>query len=109
LLGYDLGGGPLTIGILRLYWRTERKPAADYKVFVHLLDAAGNQVAGADHPPVTEYFPTSIWPQDLYYVDAYPLDSAADYRAIDIGLYDPVTEKRLALPNGSTSVRIEQP
>ena len=77
LFGYDLvpntalvEGQASTAGSLRLYWNTERKPSADYKVFVHLLDAAGNQVAGADHPPVTEYFPTSSWPQGLYYLDA---------------------------------------
>ena len=117
LLGYDLGpragasvkGGLSTVGFLRLYWRAERSAAADYKMFVHLLDAAGNQIAGADHPPVTEYFPTSSWPQGLYYVDAFPLPTAPGLHAIDIGLYDPVTGKRLALPDGRTSVRIEQP
>jgi hypothetical protein len=117
LLGYDIVSA-LRAGVegrqaeafsLRLYWRAERKPAADYKVFVHLLDAGGNQIATADHPPVTQYFPTSNWRQGLFYLDAQPLPDVSDFRAIEIGLYDSVTLKRLSLPDGQTSIRIERP
>ncbi len=44
-----------------LLWEALASPVADYTAFVHLLDAAGRQVAGADLPPAEGRFPTQHW------------------------------------------------
>ena len=52
LLAYEANSMPLSDELpLTLYWRAEAPLAADYVVFMHLLDAAGNVVAQGDAPP----------------------------------------------------------
>ncbi len=46
---------------LVLYWYARTHLERDYTVFVHVLDAAGNIVAQADHQPQDGHYPTSIW------------------------------------------------
>ena len=64
LLAYDLqprtlsAGAPLTV---TLYWRTERKIAADYTVSLQLLDEQANKIAQHDAPPAGGSMPTSTW------------------------------------------------
>ena len=60
LVGYDLAHEENEIA-LTLYWRAAQRPERDYQVFVHLLDAAGGQIAGADGPPVEGLYPSSQW------------------------------------------------
>ncbi len=109
LLGYDLPAAqrrlPGTID-LTLYWRTENKPADDYKVFMHAFDAIGTRIGSRDRPPVSEYFPTHLWRTGQTFRDDYDetFSVAVDY--LEIGLYNADTMKRLALPDGQTSVRI---
>ena len=44
-----------------LLWEAMGAPATDYTAYVHLLDGAGQQVAGFDQPPGAERYPTSRW------------------------------------------------
>ncbi len=63
LIGYTLDGSP-TAGYklkLTLFWKANGRPSTPYNTFVHLLDANGTQVLGADAPPGGEYYPTDIW------------------------------------------------
>jgi hypothetical protein len=69
LLGYGLSGenGPGGEGqdrslSLVLYWQALRTLPHDYTVFVHLRDAAGTNVAQADHRPLAPVYPPSLWP-----------------------------------------------
>jgi uncharacterized membrane protein len=85
-----------------LRWAQEAGPAPrDYRVFVHLRDAAGKTVATGDATPT--WFtpsPTNQWPSGLSTWDAHaiaiPADlTPGDYKLV-IGWYDPETGKRLS-------------
>ena len=77
---------------LDLIWRAERKPQADYTVFMHLRRADdGHQIAAFDSPPVNGSAPTSSWTPGTIITDtrAVPIPSDAapgDYHVI-IGWY----------------------
>jgi hypothetical protein len=48
---------------LTLYWQALAAMPADYTVFVHLRDPEqGGNVAQADHRPLGNLFPTTLWP-----------------------------------------------
>ncbi len=82
---------------LALYWRTPTPLTTTYTVFIHLRAADGYVIAQADGPPVSNHFPTTVWPPDEIIQDIHPLPEI-DLSTIDhfaIGLYDPVTGERL--------------
>jgi 4-amino-4-deoxy-L-arabinose transferase-like glycosyltransferase len=113
LWGYALSPEPVTPGdslALDLYWRAHGVPAADYTVFVHLLDASGTQVANADGPPVGGDYPTSWWRAGDIVDDRHLLDLPADLIPGDftvaVGLYEPGSGERLQLADGGDTVRI---
>ena len=105
LRGYEvLGarrGGELS---LVLYWEALAPVGADYTVFVHLLDAAGNLVAQGDSPPTGGIYPTSAWPASQAVRDPHHFAVPAavppgQYRLV-VGLYQPSTGARLSVkPN----------
>jgi len=76
LAGYDLpdeafqGGQALP---LTLYWQGLAPINEDYQVFVHLVDAAGKQVAGFDKSPRDGWWPSSLWEPGQLFEDSYPL------------------------------------
>jgi hypothetical protein len=95
LVGYTFEAPTAT---LRLVWRAAPRAWSDYTVFVHLVDAAGNRLVGADaQPPV----PTSQWVRGEVVVDERVVPTiegvaANDYR-LSVGLYDSVTGNRLSV------------
>ena len=44
-----------------LYWQTRRVLEGVYSSFVHLVDGAGQRVAGSDHQPGGVFYPTNLW------------------------------------------------
>ncbi len=85
-----------------LRWAAEGGPASrDYRVFVHLRDAAGKTVATGDGTPT--WFapsPTNRWSSGQSMWDAHAVAIPADvtpgeYKLV-IGWYDPETGKRLS-------------
>jgi hypothetical protein len=101
LLGYEVNpASRSTELLLTLYWRAEAPMAADYTVFVHLLDAAGNVVAQGDAPPRAGRYPTHWWDPGEVVADRHTIQLPAgllpgDYR-LRIGLYNPDTGERIA-------------
>ena len=95
LLGVEVGEG----GVFTLYWQTAQPIPADYTVFVHLLDANGNQVAQADAPPLAGDWPTSAWVPGQPFADprrfALPSGLAAGRYTLNLGFYDPASGARL--------------
>lgn len=91
---------------LTLVWQADRVAAADYTVFVHLLNPDGVCCPWqADRTPQGNY-PTSRWLAGEVIVDEYiiPLaDLPGGRYPIEIGLYLPQTGRRLTvtLPNGT--------
>jgi hypothetical protein len=82
-----------------LYWRTARPIAADYHVFVQLLDGEGTRVAGSDGEPALGTRPTTGWQPGEVVQDRHGLMLPADlppaeYRLI-AGLYLPDSGERL--------------
>jgi hypothetical protein len=78
---------------LRTFWSVEQPFGADFFIFVHLLDAAGNIVAQRDAPPWQGGFPTSSWRPGTLVVDVDDLPLPASLPpgsyTIAIGMFDP--------------------
>jgi hypothetical protein len=94
-------GGVLPVA---LYWRARQPIAADYHVFVQLVDQAGGRLAGSDGPPALGTRVTSGWAAGETIEDrhglALPIDlPPGDYRLI-AGLYLPDTGERLPVEGG---------
>lgn len=109
LLGYDVEQPPnncqsstgecqLTI---RLYWQADTTPKADYTTFLHLRDAANQNVAQKDNPPANGRYPTGLWEAGEIVVDeiSLPLNDVAPGRYTPVvGLYTPASGERLPVP-----------
>lgn len=93
-----------------LRWQTLAPTSADYKCFVHLRDASGHQVAGADtllmtnHRQTTSQMPSGAAFLDYHLLDVPP-DAAPGTYTIYAGVYDPVANTRLSVldANGTPS------
>ncbi|HEY2593859.1 MAG TPA: hypothetical protein VGK33_08155, partial [Chloroflexota bacterium] len=90
---------------VKLRWRDGGPMPVAYKVFVHVLDASGQQVqAQRDAEPQDGKAPTTSWVTDEVLDDAYVVDLPAGLAAgtypIEIGVYDPRTGDRLTLGAG---------
>ncbi len=87
---------------LTLYWQCAAPSDADYIVFVHLLDASGTIVAQRDARPRDGKYPTTIWDVGEIVKDEYDLAIPADARgpfSLAVGMYAPLTQKRLPIGN----------
>lgn len=104
LEGYEITHTKIKRGddwALLLYWRAQEKIAKDYTVFVHLVNANGEIVDGADTQPRGGRLPTTKWAPRKLVVDGHLLTIGQDvppgkYR-VEIGLYDLATLERLML------------
>lgn len=78
------------------------QPATNYVGYVHLLDTAGNQVAGYDQEPAPNRFPTSAWRNGDHIRAEFPLALPADLSAGEYtlvsGLYEVGSSGALRLP-----------
>lgn len=91
-----------------LLWGSTSLPEGDYKVFVHLLDEAGNIAAQTDVRPGNGTLPPGNWLsgtiRDTIMVDLTQV-SPGSYQ-VAIGLYDPVTFARLMPSAGDETGRL---
>jgi 4-amino-4-deoxy-L-arabinose transferase-like glycosyltransferase len=83
-----------TLG-LRTFWQVEQPFSADYFIFVHVLNAAGQTVAQRDAPPWQGRFPTSSWRAGALIADVNDVPLPADLPAGDytlvVGMFDPAS------------------
>jgi hypothetical protein len=99
---------PGDILTLTLNWHADRVPAGRYKVFVHLLNVAGQVVAQRDGEPVGDTRITTSWHAGDSVADNYgirvPDDPPAEWR-IEIGMYRVEDGSRLPMlwPNGQAA------
>jgi len=96
ILGYALTQEPVAPGddvALTLFWQATQPVAGSYKVFTHLLDAAGQVVGQQDSLPRAGQYPTSAWMTGEVVVDRYsievPSDAPAGEYALEVGMYAP--------------------
>jgi 4-amino-4-deoxy-L-arabinose transferase-like glycosyltransferase len=86
-------------------WDVRARPAGDYRVFLHLLDAQGRRVAQVDVPPGGgDAPPTSAWEPGRQVAVPLPLDlpeglPPGEYQLV-MGLYDAAGQARLPLRGG---------
>ena len=86
---------------VRLYWEALRSPEDDYTVFVHLLDASGQLVAGHDGPPMDGQSPTRTWLPgeivlDVHRIVLNPGTPVGTYR-LQVGMYRWPSVERLPI------------
>lgn len=94
LSGFELPAdavSPGSVASVSLYWQVLEKPAADYTVFIHVLNDQGELVTQFDRPPGGGAMPTSTWQEGQTLRDTYPLpipaDVAAGTYAVRVGMY----------------------
>jgi len=111
LLGYDLPEvkvGPGAELSITLYWQPQSTAETGYTVFVHLLDAEGQLVAGSDSVPSAGVRPTTGWLPgeaiaDTHVVDVPDTALAGDY-FLEVGIYDPASGVRLMVSDDQGQV-----
>ncbi|MCW5863732.1 MAG: hypothetical protein KIT52_11560 [Anaerolineae bacterium] len=84
---------------LPLVWRADGEPEVAYRVFVHLVDAAGNIIAQSDAAPANWTRPATGWLAGEVIVDTHALTLPEPFPVgpltLRVGLYDPDTNARL--------------
>jgi hypothetical protein len=87
-----------------LWWEATQSMDTDYKVFVHLVDQAGQLIGNGDAPPLDGGFPTHLWRPGDRVVDDYTVTLPADLPAgeylLRVGWYAPDTGARLPAAEG---------
>jgi hypothetical protein len=83
-----------------LYWLGLRRPAKDYKVFVHLRDLADQQmISQHDSDPVYGFTPMTRWEAGELVADEHllplPADTPPGTYQLWVGMYDPASGERL--------------
>lgn len=84
--GYSLGVQDDQLN-LRLVWQAVTQMSRRYKVFVHVLDVAGNILVQQDVEPQGNTYPTTLWLHNEFVVDEYLVALPQDATAVHIGLY----------------------
>jgi hypothetical protein len=102
LKGFEIPVGPVRPGSIvpvGLYWEVLRTPSADYTVFIHVLDNAGELITQFDRPPGGGTAPTSTWQVGKTLRDTYPLPIPSSVRSgsfeVYVGLYSWPSLERL--------------
>ena len=87
-----------------LYWQPTMPIAQNYVVFVHLFDASGNFIANHDSPPRNASYITRSWEPGVVVEDVHPIvlpdGLTAGTYVVKVGMYDGVTQERLAVIGG---------
>jgi uncharacterized membrane protein len=98
---------------ITLVWQAGAAPiTADYTVFVQLLDSGGMVIAQSDSVPGEGMRATSGWRAGEFIVDShwltFNINAHPGAASIHIGLYDPSTNRRVALADGSDAFVIQE-
>ena len=87
---------------ISLTWESIGATSNRYKVFVHVLDRAGNLVAQVDQEPLNGFAPTNLWYPGLSISESFtvplPANLPGGQYTVRVGLYD-TTGARLSATN----------
>jgi hypothetical protein len=118
LRGFDVeaqsvvAGGPLRV---TLYWEamSDTPPPTDHAVFIHLVDPQRQMVAQHDGAPADGRWATSTWVQGQIIVDTHELafrdEGYIGQATLEVGMYDPVTFRRLTTASGEDHIVLPLP
>ncbi len=114
LIGYDVTPQTLEAGealTLTLYWRGQAGFDESWTVFAHLIDQNKHILAQQDQLPGKGKFPTGSWTPGEYIRDTrqilIPADAPSGNYRLKVGLYNPVTFRRVPLAGGGDSATLE--
>lgn len=96
-VGYDLNKNDKGT-LLQLYWQVEQTLLPQHRIFVHFDAEDGTTLAQIDGEPMTVAgkAPTGSWLPGEWLITTHQLTgSDPNYAVIRVGLYDPVTNRRL--------------
>jgi Dolichyl-phosphate-mannose-protein mannosyltransferase len=84
-------------------WAVVAEPGADYTLFVHIHDAAGNRIDQQDAQPFNGGYPTGLWEAGERIRDVRSIALPPEAVEVRIGWYAPDTGQRLPAfkPDGS--------
>jgi hypothetical protein len=85
LVGYDSFRSGQNLRVV-LYWQALGRSEISYKVFVHVLDSAGELRAQRDQIPGAGEFPTTTWVNGEYLADVYDITWPNDLQDFQIEL-----------------------
>ncbi|NIV28812.1 MAG: hypothetical protein GWN58_04645, partial [Anaerolineae bacterium] len=87
-------------------WQAQQELETDYTAFAHLVDETGQGWAGDDHQPHDGLYPTSAWGAGEMVRDTFtlavPADAPPGLYDVQVGWYDPATNERLPVGEGTT-------
>ncbi len=110
LVGYDVSQEPADTLRVTLFWKPTRKMDRRLSSFVHVQDAAGQNVAGHDHQPGGDYYPTDAWKPGEVLLDTHviplPAGLAGGQYRLTAGLYVWPTMERLGAEQELGTVHI---
>jgi mannosyltransferase len=116
LLGFDLApmpGATVRSGqdvVVTLYWRDDVDRPESLKVFTHLVGLDGMIYGQDDSIPLAGAAPTDGWVPREVLTDRYDLAVAPTAPPgvywVEVGFYDPASQTRLSLADGSDSLTI---
>jgi hypothetical protein len=109
-VGSVVAGGRVEV---TLCWEALSPMTQDYTLFIHLLGRDNLRVAERTTYPGQGRFPTSLWPVGRAFCESYRLEVAAwapapELYALEVGLYDAETGRRLTARDG-TGQPVEPP
>ncbi len=97
---------------LDLTWQALRQPNRDYTVFLHILDAQGNEWGATDEKPQGGTLSTLNWQPGRVISDTHrvqiSLDGPPEGYYMELGIYAAATGERAVTETGATEIRIEE-
>jgi hypothetical protein len=103
------GGDWLRVSLM---WTATSAVPTDYTVFVHALSSEGGIVGQHDGIPRSGAAPTRAWQPGAVVLDVHEFQLPPESTALDrivVGMYDPMTGRRLSHLDGGDSVPVWQP
>jgi hypothetical protein len=103
LRGYNVNQ---SVSTLTLYWQTEQPINQSLRLFVHVLDGE-TIIAQSDGIPANWTRPTTGWVAGEVITTNHTFDVPLENYQLRIGWYDPRTNQRIPLADGSDSLLIQ--
>ncbi|MBI2303636.1 MAG: glycosyltransferase family 39 protein [Chloroflexi bacterium] len=99
LVGWDWERNTVT-----LYWQPTNTITRSLTVFAHFLDSESRMIAQHDGWPARGRLPTFVWEPGEIIRDEHPVAAPPGTYSLEVGLYDSLTQQRVPLTTGSSSL-----